>query len=80
MSGRESFVAWGDLVHLSAIQISHPDTAMTFDMDEEMARQTRHRMLDMMANERVIVAGAHVNGAGFGQVVRKGTTYAFEGA
>ena len=80
MSGRESFLAWGDIVHLSAIQISHPDTALTYDLDPDKARQSRHRILDMVANERVVVAGAHVNAPGFGHVVRKGATYAFESA
>ena len=78
MSGRESFLAWGDLVHLSAIQISHPDTAMTYDLDPEMARRSRHRILDMVANERIVVAGAHVNAPGFGYVTRKGAAYTFE--
>jgi len=80
MSGRESFLAWGDLVHLSAIQISHPDTAMTYDLDQEMARRSRRRILDMVANERIVVAGAHVSAPGFGYVVRKGASYAFEPA
>jgi glyoxylase-like metal-dependent hydrolase (beta-lactamase superfamily II) len=80
MSGGQSFLAWGDLVHLSAIQISHPDTAMSYDLDQEMARRSRRRILDMMANERIVVAGAHVNAPGFGYVVQKGATYAFEGA
>lgn len=80
MSGRESFLAWGDIVHLSAIQISHPDTSLTYDLDKEMARKSRHRVLDMAASERVVIAGAHVNAPGFGQVVRKGATYAFESA
>lgn len=80
MSGRESFLAWGDLVHLSAIQVSHPDTALTYDLDKEMARRSRHRILDMVANERIVVAGAHVAAPGFGHVVRKGATYAFESA
>jgi glyoxylase-like metal-dependent hydrolase (beta-lactamase superfamily II) len=80
MSGRESFLAWGDIVHLSAVQISHPDTALTYDLDPDKARQSRHRILDMAANERVVVAGAHVNAPGFGHVVRKGATYAFESA
>ena len=80
MSGGQSFLAWGDLVHLSAIQISHPDTALTYDLDPEMARRSRRRILDMVANERIVVAGAHVNAPGFGHVVRKGASYAFEPA
>ncbi len=79
-SGREAFLAWGDIVHLSAVQISHPDTALVYDIDPDEARRSRHRILDMMANERIIVAGAHVNAPGFGRIVRKGGSYAFEAA
>jgi hypothetical protein len=37
-------------------------------------------MLDMIASERLAVAGAHVNAPGFGHLRRKGTGYAFEPA
>ena len=49
-------------------------------LDKEMACQSRRRILDMVASEGIVVAGAHVNAPGFGHVVRKGTTYAFESA
>jgi glyoxylase-like metal-dependent hydrolase (beta-lactamase superfamily II) len=77
-SGRDAFVAWGDLVHFSAIQISHPDTAVTYDLDPDLARKSRLRMLDMVAADRLAVAGAHVNAPGFGYLARKGTGYALE--
>ena len=76
--GSESFISWGDLVHLSAIQISHPDTPLTYDLDAQKAVAARKRILDMAANERLMVAGAHVNAPGFGHVVRKGLSFAFE--
>jgi glyoxylase-like metal-dependent hydrolase (beta-lactamase superfamily II) len=77
-SGRDAFVAWGDLVHFSAIQISHPNTAVTYDLDPDLARKSRLRMLDLVASDRLAVAGAHVNAPGFGYLARKGTGYAFE--
>jgi len=76
--GGEAFLSWGDLVHLSAVQISHPDTPLTYDLDPHKAVAARRRILDMAANERLMVAGAHVNAPGFGHVVRKGLTYAFD--
>ena len=79
-SGGDAFIAWGDLVHVSAIQISHPDTAMTYDLDPEMARRSRRRILDMVAADRIAVAGAHVDAPGFGFVVRRGASFAFEPA
>jgi glyoxylase-like metal-dependent hydrolase (beta-lactamase superfamily II) len=74
------FMALGDVVHFSAIQISHPDTAVTYDLDRNLAVKSRRRILDMAASERLAIAGAHVNAPGFGYVVRKGTSFAFEPA
>lgn len=78
--GGGGFMALGDVVHLSAIQISHPDVAMTYDLDKEQATKSRKRILDMAATERLTIAGAHVNAPGFGHVVRKGASFAFEPA
>jgi hypothetical protein len=64
-------------VHFSAIQISHPNTAVKYDLDPDLARRSRLRMLDMIAAERLAVAGAHVNAPGFGHLKRKGAGYAF---
>jgi glyoxylase-like metal-dependent hydrolase (beta-lactamase superfamily II) len=79
-SGRNAFMALGDVVHLSAIQISHPDAALTYDLDKDLAIQSRKRILDMAATEHMAIAGAHVNAPGFGYVVRKGASFAFEPA
>jgi glyoxylase-like metal-dependent hydrolase (beta-lactamase superfamily II) len=79
-SGGGGFLAFGDVVHLSAIQILHPDTALTYDLDKNLAIKSRKRILDMAASERFAIAGAHVNAPGFGYVVRKGSSFGFEPA
>jgi len=79
-AGGSGFMAFGDVVHLSAVQISHPDAALTYDLDKDLAIRSRKRILDMAASERFAIAGAHVNAPGFGYVVRKGTSFAFEPA
>ncbi len=79
-AGGESFIAWGDLVHFGEIQISHPDVAVTYDLDPDLARASRLRMLDMIAGEKLAICGAHVSAPGFGYIVRKGRSYAFEPA
>jgi hypothetical protein len=73
-------IAWGDLVHFSAIQISHPNTAVKYDLDPDLARRSRLRILDMVATDRLAVAGAHVTAPGFGYLKHKGSAYAFEPA
>jgi glyoxylase-like metal-dependent hydrolase (beta-lactamase superfamily II) len=74
------FLAFGDVVHLSGIQISHPDAAVTYDLDKDQAIRSRKRILDMAATDHLAIAGAHVNAPGFGYVVRKGPSFAFEPA
>ncbi len=78
--GDGGFMAFGDVVHLSAIQIAHPEAALTYDLDKDRAIRSRKRILDMAASERLAIAGAHVNAPGFGYVVRKGLSFAFEPA
>jgi glyoxylase-like metal-dependent hydrolase (beta-lactamase superfamily II) len=73
----DAMVAWGDTVHLSAVQISHPEAALTFDLDPDMARASRRRMLEMVASEHLLVAGAHVAAPGLGHVERHGDGFAF---
>jgi glyoxylase-like metal-dependent hydrolase (beta-lactamase superfamily II) len=73
-------MALGDVVHVSAIQISHPDAGMIYDLDKDQAVKSRKRILDMAASERLAVAGAHVDAPGFGYVVRKGSAFGFEPA
>jgi glyoxylase-like metal-dependent hydrolase (beta-lactamase superfamily II) len=79
-AGGGGFMALGDVVHVSAIQISHPDAGMIYDLDKDQAVKSRKRILDMAATDRHAIAGAHVNAPGFGHVVRKGTSFAFEPA
>ena len=37
--GGGGFMALGDVVHVSAIQISHPDAGMIYDLDKDPSRQ-----------------------------------------
>jgi glyoxylase-like metal-dependent hydrolase (beta-lactamase superfamily II) len=74
------FMALGDVVHVSAIQIPHPDAGMIYDLDKDQAVRSRKRILDMAASEHLAIAGAHVNAPGFGYVTRKGAAFAFEPA
>jgi len=77
-AGSSGFMAFGDVVHLSDIQITHPDAALTYDLDKDQAIASRKRILDMAASEHLAIAGADVNAPGFGYVVRKGASFAFE--
>ena len=70
-----SFLAWGDLVHFSTVQIAHPDVSVVFDQDADAARATRRRMLDMIATDRILIAGAHVSRPGNGRIKKTGAGF-----
>jgi len=74
------YLALGDVIHVSAIQISHPEAGTTYDLDKDQAIASRKRILDMAASERLMIAGAHVNAPGLGYVMRRGARFAFEPA
>jgi glyoxylase-like metal-dependent hydrolase (beta-lactamase superfamily II) len=76
--GNESFVIWGDLVHLASVQLPHPDVSVIYDIDPNAAAVSRKRYCDMLAHERPLILGAHIENGGMGYVRRKGNAYAFE--
>jgi glyoxylase-like metal-dependent hydrolase (beta-lactamase superfamily II) len=76
-SGADTMLIWGDLVHMPAIQLARPDAGMAFDVDVEQGRASRARAFDMVATDRLLVAGMHLDFPTFGYVARAGNGYAF---
>jgi glyoxylase-like metal-dependent hydrolase (beta-lactamase superfamily II) len=77
-SGGHAILAWGDLIHLAHVHLPAPHIAMEYDLDPVAAMQSRLRVLDWVATEKILVAGAHLPAPGIGAIVRSGNAYAFE--
>jgi glyoxylase-like metal-dependent hydrolase (beta-lactamase superfamily II) len=77
-SGRESILAWGDLIHLAHIHLPAPHITMEYDLDAATALATRRRVLDWVVRDKILVAGAHLPAPGIGAIVRAGSGYAYE--
>jgi glyoxylase-like metal-dependent hydrolase (beta-lactamase superfamily II) len=77
-SGGETLLIWGDIVHLPGLQFAQPKAGMAFDTDGDLARATRARALDMVAADKMLLAGMHLDFPTFGHVSRHGDGYAFE--
>jgi len=71
-SGDDRLLIWGDLVHHPDIQIELPHVGMEFDSDLDLAIETRRRILEMAANERLLVTGMHLHFPGFAHVRKQG--------
>ena len=68
-SGGRSAVITGDVV-VHPAQVADADQSFVYDMDVEAARQTRHRLLERIEAEGMVMAGGHLPEPGFGRLVR----------
>jgi glyoxylase-like metal-dependent hydrolase (beta-lactamase superfamily II) len=76
-SNGEKMLFWGDLVHGAALQFPVPALCASYDMDQPKAVETRKRFMSMAADEKILVAGAHLFAPAVGRVERKGDAFAF---
>ena len=77
VGGPDPLLIWGDVVHLPALQMAHPEWYFAFDVDPETAIATRRRILDEVAADGTRVTGAHVPFPGFARVERAGDGYLY---
>jgi glyoxylase-like metal-dependent hydrolase (beta-lactamase superfamily II) len=73
--GRAQALVIGDAITTPAFFIVNPDWYPMFDMDPAMAVETRKRLLDRAATERMPVVGYHFDMPATGRVERAGTGY-----
>lgn len=67
-SDGERLLIWGDIVHLPVIQFAHPEAGVVYDFDGPAAAAARLRVFEMVAAERIPVAGVHLDFPCFGHV------------
>ena len=71
----QRLLVFGDLVHVGAIQFQRPDVTIGFDSDQHEAMTDRRRTFDAIADQRELVAGAHISFPGIGHIVKDGDGY-----
>ena len=77
-SGNGRLLVLSDASNLPALFVRHPDWSPVFDMDRDMARAARRRLLDMAAAERMQVAAYHFPFPATGFIAKEGNGFAFE--
>ena len=75
-SGDAALLIWGDVLHVPDVQARRPEVGVIFDADPEGAVQSRRRVLDMAAQDRLMVAGMHLHFPAFSHVVKRAEGYA----
>jgi len=76
-SGGDRLLIWGDTVHIPEVQFARPEITMVPDTDPDAAAAMRRELLEMVARERLLVAGMHLHFPGFGHVARDGDAFRF---
>ncbi len=61
---KDSILVIGDVMHGAQLQLAHPEYSPVYDMDPEMATQTRMRILDLVKKEGLVMAGMHLPNPG----------------
>jgi glyoxylase-like metal-dependent hydrolase (beta-lactamase superfamily II) len=74
-SGNEQLLIWGDTVHVPELQTAHPEVCLDFDIDKDLAADSRRKVFDMVATERLLFTGMHLHFPGFAHLVRAGSGY-----
>ena len=74
----KNFIYVADLTNVPALFARNPDWAVVFDMNAEMARQTRRKVFDMIVNEKMIAGGFHFPFPAMGTIGRQANGYEFK--
>jgi glyoxylase-like metal-dependent hydrolase (beta-lactamase superfamily II) len=73
-----AMLAWGDVLHICEIHLPAPHIAFEYDLDPATALQSRLRVLDWVATDRIPIAGAHLAKPGFCMIARRDGRYVNE--
>jgi glyoxylase-like metal-dependent hydrolase (beta-lactamase superfamily II) len=76
-SGKERLLVGGDVLSNTAVSFARPEWRVGSDFDRDQGVQTRRRMLDQLASDRIPLIGFHLTWPGQGMVERSGTAYRF---
>jgi glyoxylase-like metal-dependent hydrolase (beta-lactamase superfamily II) len=77
-SGGETAMALADVTNVPFLFVRHPDWSAVFDMDADMARATRHKLLDQLATDRTLAFGYHWGLPNAGYVRKTASGFEFE--
>ncbi|MFY9241351.1 MAG: MBL fold metallo-hydrolase, partial [Roseovarius sp.] len=72
-----SLILGADFANHYVFSLANPEWEVTFDMDKSAAAQTRRRMLDMLAADKLPFVGYHMPFPAFGYVETAGDGFAY---
>ena len=74
-SGTSKILLQADVTNIPELFLRNPDWHVAFDVDGDLAQQTRHKFYDMAAAEKMTVVGFHFTFPSIGHVEKDGKGY-----
>lgn len=75
----KKMLIWGDLTHITEVQLAAPEIAVVYDVDPKQAIITRQAILSWVAHENILVVGMHLLYPEVGKIIaQEGGGYIFE--
>jgi glyoxylase-like metal-dependent hydrolase (beta-lactamase superfamily II) len=74
-SGSSKVLIQSDVTNIPEFFLINPDWHVAYDIDPDMAQQTRHKFYDMASAENALVVGFHFSFPSMGHVEKNGTGY-----
>lgn len=65
----------GDLIHVTSVQLDHPEITIAFDSDPKKAFEQRDKIFTQAAKEGVLIGGAHIQFPGLGHLRKEENAY-----
>ncbi|KQB95629.1 hypothetical protein AL073_15555 [Loktanella sp. 1ANDIMAR09] len=75
--GDRQLMMIADTLHSADVHTALPDVGFGFDSDPVQAAASRRRIFDMVAADKMLVAGSHVHFPGFGRILTDGDAYRY---
>ena len=77
IAGGDGLIIAGDVIANAALSFAHPEWRFVIDSLPDLAVQSRRRLLDRAASEKIRMIGSHWPYPGLGIAERNGTAYRF---
>lgn len=73
----DDFVYLADTFVHQWLHLPHPEWSSMVDVDPQMGKETRKRILDKVSQENILVSGSHINFPSFGKISKNDKGYDF---
>ena len=67
----------GDLIHVAAVQLEHPEVTIEFDSDAKAAKASRQKLFSSAAKEGTLIGTSHISFPGLGHLRSNGKSYSW---